>query len=62
MISVLFCAHFAVAQSNIVNEIESGGIFGPKVKINQPAKLMDLMGSMMTVDGKAPQVEGYRRR
>ena len=60
LISVLFCAHFAVAQSNIVNEIESGGIFGPKVKINQPAKLMDLMGSMMTVDGKAPQVEGYR--
>ena len=60
LISVLFCAHFAVAQSNIVNEIESGGFFGPKVKINQPAKLMDLMGSMMTVDGKAPQVEGYR--
>ena len=60
MISVLFCAHFAVAQSNIVQELETSSLFGPKVKINQPAKLMDLMGSMVSVDGKVPQVEGYR--
>ena len=60
LISVLFCVHCAVAQSNIVNEIESGGLFGPKVKINPPAKLMELMGSMVSVDGKVPQVEGYR--
>ena len=60
MISVLFCAHFAVAQSNIVQELEASSLFGPKVKINQPAKLMDLMGSMVSVDGKVPQVEGYR--
>ena len=60
IISILFCAHIAVAQSNIVKEIESSGLFGPKVKINQPAKLKELMGSMVTVDGKQPQVEGYR--
>lgn len=60
MISVLFCAHFAVAQSNIVQELETSSLYGPKVKINQPAKLMDLMGSMVSVDGKVPQVEGYR--
>ena len=60
IISILFCAHIAVAQSNIVKEIESSGLFGPKVKINQPAKLTELMGSMVTVDGKQPQVEGYR--
>ena len=60
MISVLFCAHFAVAQSNIVQELETSSLFGPKIKINQPAKLMDLMGSMVSVDGKVPQVEGYR--
>lgn len=60
VISILFCAHIAVAQSNIVKEIESSGLFDPKVKINQPAKLTELMGSMVTVDGKQPQVEGYR--
>ena len=60
VISILFCAHIAVAQSNIVKEIESSGLFGPKVKINQPAQLTELMGSMVTVDGKQPQVEGYR--
>ena len=60
IISILFCAHIAVAQSNIVKEIESSGLFGPKVTINQPAKLTELMGSMVTVDGKQPQVEGYR--
>ena len=60
IISILFCAHYVVAQSNIVKEIESHTLFGPKVTINQPAKLMELMGSMVSVDGKVPQVEGYR--
>ena len=60
IISILFCAYNVVAQSNIVQELETSSLFGPKVKINQPAKLMDLMGSMVSVDGKVPQVEGYR--
>lgn len=60
IISILFCAHFAVAQGNIVKELESSGLFGPKVTVNQPSRLMELMGSMVTVDGKQPQVEGYR--
>ena len=60
IISILFCAQFAVAQSNIIKEIESSGLFGAKVKINQPARLTELMGSMVSVDGKVPQVEGYR--
>ena len=56
----MFCAHFAVAQSNIVKELESSGLFGSKVTVNQPPRLMELMGAMVTVDGKQPQVEGYR--
>lgn len=60
IILILFCAHFAVAQSNIVKELESSGLFGAKVTVNQPSSLMELMGSMVTVDGKQPQVEGYR--
>ncbi len=61
ILSVLFCAHVAAAQSNIVKEIESSGLFGAKVKINQPDGLMELMGTMISsADGKVPQVEGYR--
>ena len=60
IISILFCAHYAAAQNNIVNEIESFVLFGPKVRINQPKGLMELMGTMISVDGKVPQVEGYR--
>ena len=48
------------AQSNIVKEIESLTLFGPKVRINQPKGLMELMGTMISSDGKVPQVEGYR--
>ena len=40
LISVLFCAHFAVAQSNIVQELETSSLYGPKVKINQPLGLV----------------------
>ena len=58
----MFCAQYAVAQSNIVSEIESTNIFGggPKVKINQPDRLLDLMGKMVSVDGGNNKVEGYR--
>lgn len=60
IITVLFCAHYACAQSNIVNEIESTTLFGPKVRINQPDRLLDLMGTMVSIDGSARKVEGYR--
>ena len=60
IISILFCAQFAVAQSNIVKEIESGGVFGPRVKVNQPAHLLDLMGKMVSIKGSNSKVEGYR--
>ncbi|MBE6298048.1 MAG: SPOR domain-containing protein [Bacteroidales bacterium] len=58
--SMLFCASFMWAQSSIVQELctdrEGAGV----VRVNQPARLLDLMGSMVTVDGRAPQIEGYR--
>lgn len=60
VISVLFCAQLAAAQNNIVKELESFSLFGGKVKVNQPAGLTELMGTMISVDGKVPQVEGYR--
>ncbi len=58
--SILFCALCAGAQSNIISELQSNSEGAGKVRINQPAKLVDLMGSMLSADGKAPQVEGYR--
>ena len=60
LISVLFCAQLAAAQSNIVKELESFSFLGGRVKVNQPAGLTELMGTMISVDGKVPQVEGYR--
>ena len=60
IISILFCAQLAVAQGNIVKEIESVSLFGPKVKINQPAHLIDLMGKMVSINGNEAKVEGYR--
>ena len=60
VISVLFCAQLAAAQSNIVKELESFSFLGGRVKVNQPAGLTELMGTMISVDGKVPQVEGYR--
>ena len=58
--SMLFCVLYAGAQSNIITELESFGRGKGKVRVNQPEKLMDLMGSMVNVDGITPQVEGYR--
>ncbi len=57
VISLLFCAQFVVAQNNIVEEIQAS--FGPKVRINQPDGLIELMGKMVSADDR-PQVEGYR--
>ena len=57
---MLFCALYAGAQSNIVAEIESSAHGEGKVRINQPDKLMDLMGSMANSNGEVQQVEGYR--
>lgn len=59
ILSILFCAQFAVAQSNIVKEIESRSLFGPTVKINHPPHLMELMGKMVSIKGGS-KVEGYR--
>ena len=60
LISILFCALFAEAQSNMVQELETDVSGKGVVRINQPDRLNDLMGSMVTIDGKAPEVEGYR--
>ena len=58
ILSMLFCVLCAGAQSNIVSKIESYAFGEGKVRINQPEKLVNLMGSM--ADGEVKQVEGYR--
>ena len=60
LISMLFCVLCAGAQSNIVDKIESYAIGEGKVRINQPDKLADLMGSMANANGEVQQVEGFR--
>ena len=60
LISILFCALYAGAQSNIVSEIESYALGEGKVRITQPDKLVSLMGSMANPNGEVQQVEGYR--
>lgn len=60
LLSMLFCVLYAGAQSNIISEIERFSFGEGKVRINQPEKLIDLMGSMANVDGEVKQVEGYR--
>ena len=57
---MLFCAVILKAQNNIVHELETEVPGKGRVKVNQPARLFDLMGSMVTIDGKEPEVEGYR--
>ena len=57
---MLFCVLCAGAQSNIVDKIESYAIGEGKVRINQPDKLADLMGSMANANGEVQQVEGFR--
>ena len=57
---MLFCVLCVGAQSNIVDKIESYAIGEGKVRINQPDKLTDLMGSMANANGEVQQVEGFR--
>ena len=59
-ISMLFCALYVGAQSNIVAQIEKSSRGEGKVRINQPEKLVALMGSMANASGEVQQVEGYR--
>ena len=60
LMSMLFCVLCVGAQSNIVDKIESYAIGEGKVRINQPDKLTDLMGSMANANGEVQQVEGFR--
>ncbi len=60
IVSMLFCALFAGAQSNIVQELEREVSSEGRVVINQPEKLSSLMGSMISSNGKPSRVEGYR--
>ena len=60
LISMLFCVLCVGAQSNSVSEIESYVSGEGKVRINQPDKLISLMGSMANADDEVQQVEGYR--
>lgn len=57
---MLFCVLALEAQNNIVHELETEVPGKGRVKVNQPERLFALMGSMVTIDGKAPEVEGYR--
>ena len=56
--SMLFCVLCAGAQSNIISKIESFSFGEGKVRINQPEKLVSLMGTMAS--GDVQQIEGYR--
>ena len=60
LISMLFCALMLEAQNNIIHELETDKPGKGVVRVNQPERLFDLMGSMVTIDGKQPEVEGYR--
>ena len=60
LVSMLFCVLLAEAQNNMVQELETDIPGKGVVRINQPDRLYDLMGSMVTIDGKTPEVEGYR--
>ncbi|MBR3916647.1 MAG: SPOR domain-containing protein [Bacteroidaceae bacterium] len=60
IVSMLFCALFAGAQSNIVQELEREVSSEGRVVVNQPEKLSSLMGSMISSNGKPSRVEGYR--
>ena len=57
---MLFCALVMKAQNNIIHELETDKPGKGVVRVNQPERLFDLMGSMVTIDGKQPEVEGYR--
>lgn len=57
---MLFCALIISAQSNIVSELERDVQGQGSVRINQPSKLSELIGSIAQRNGKPMQVEGYR--
>lgn len=57
---MLLCALATTAQSNIVTELQRDVQGQGTVRIQQPAKLLELMGSMAQRSGKPAQVEGYR--
>ena len=58
---IILCALTVRAQSNIVDELQRDVQGEGKVRIVQPQKLINLMGSMtQRVNGKPAKVEGYR--
>ena len=57
---MLLCALTIKAQSNIVTELQRDVQGQGTVRVMQPAKLIELMGSMAKNNGKVAQVEGYR--
>ncbi len=57
LISIMFCALYAGAQSNIVQELRRVEPGKGSVTINHPAKLDSIMGRMAV---KTTQAEGYR--
>ncbi|MBE6294262.1 MAG: SPOR domain-containing protein [Bacteroidales bacterium] len=60
MTIMLLCALTIKAQSNIVTELQRDVQGQGTVRVMQPAKLIELMGSMAKNNGKVAQVEGYR--
>lgn len=60
MTIMLLCALIIKAQSNIVTELQRDVQGQGTVRVMQPAKLIELMGSMAKNNGKVAQVEGYR--
>ncbi len=60
MTLMLLCALMTKAQSNIVTELQRDVQGQGTVRVMQPAKLIELMGTMANNNGKVAQVEGYR--
>lgn len=57
LLSIMFCALYAVAQNTIVQELRRVEHGKGTITIEQPARLDSLMGKM---SAKTTQVEGYR--
>ena len=57
LLSIMFCALYAVAQNTIVQELKRVEHGKGIITIEQPARLDSLMGKMSL---KTTQVEGYR--
>lgn len=60
MTLMLLCALVIKAQSNIVTELQRDVQGQGTVRVMQPSKLIELMGTMANNNGKVAQVEGYR--